>query len=187
MKSFILVTLLCIIAATQVKAAQVEIEPVYGFERSWQPQPEPARYKTEIFTGIKASYGWEHFAFELELNQGSTSYSVNQSDVKTSTQNYLFGIRLVPFAAEYYNINFRAGMRARKMTRETTLNGKTETHSDGMQLDPYGGTGISVNVGGIFSLNASATLIYNRNNEPAEQYDTRYTFGAAIKFGSHNM
>ncbi len=186
------IILLFILLSSNVFATELQIEPVYGFERSYQHTPKPGRYRTEVFTGIKGTYGTEIIAGELELNQGSTTYqtgtdSTGLTDVKTNTQNLLIGLKLVPFIGEYYNINFRGGLRGRKETREITFNGDSTTKSDGVQWDPYAGTGVSLNFASLFSLNASATLIYNREAEEGEKYDTRFTLGAGIKFGNKSF
>ena len=43
--------------------------------------------------------------------------------------------------------------------------------------DPYAGTGITPNL----ALNTSATLVFNRDAEGDERYDSRYTFGFSFK------
>lgn len=100
-----------ILLSSSLKALETKIEPVYGFERSYQHTPKPGRYKTEVFTGIRGTYGTEHFAGELEINQGTVSYSTGDSDSKTKTQNLLFGLRLMPFTKDWYNVFFRSGIR----------------------------------------------------------------------------
>ncbi len=181
MKAILFITLLLFGTA---QAAELTIEPVYGFERSYQKDPPPSRYKTEVFTGIKGSYGTERIAGELELNQGNTTYTTDTTDVKITTQNALLGLRLVPILGKYYNINMRLGARAKKVSRELTTAGVTTTETDDIQYDPYAGAGLSINIANIFSLNTGVTMIYNKNAESGEQYDTRYTLGWAIKFGS---
>jgi hypothetical protein len=176
MKALIVLFTLC----TSAIAAELKIEPVYGFERTYREQPAPARYKTEIFTGIRGTYGFEFLAGELELNQAIS----DDNDVKYTTQNLLIGARLTPGQSDIYNIYFRSGMRAKKESREYKVNGENRTTSDGIQWDPYAGAGLTLNLINIFALNTSATLVFNRDAEGAERYDTRYTFGFSIKFGN---
>ncbi|MFT6633278.1 MAG: hypothetical protein ACJAS4_003248 [Bacteriovoracaceae bacterium] len=168
-------------------ALELKVEPVYGFERTFQQTPKPSRYKTETFVGIRGTYGTEHFAGELEINQAHSAYSVGVISTKTNTQNVLLGIRLMPFNKDFYNIFFRGGMRAKRESREITQEGNSSVETDAIQYDPYAGSGITLNLGGLFSLNASATLVYNRDANPGEQYDSRYTFGAAFKFGNKSF
>lgn len=170
--------------STGLHAIGLKVEPVYGFERTFQQNPKPSRYKTETFLGMRAVYGHEYFAGELELNQANSAYSVGEVSTKTNTQNVLVGLRLVPFNKDFYNIFLRGGMRAKKESREITQNGSSSTSADAIQYDPYAGSGISINFAGLFSLNASATLVFNRDAQATEQYDSRYTFGASFKFGN---
>jgi hypothetical protein len=179
--------LLLLLITPAAYSLELKVEPVYGFERSYQHTPKPGRYKTEAFAGISATYGADHLAGELELNQGSTSYSIGEIDNKTTTQNLLFGVRLMPFAKAWYNLYFRSGMRVRKETREITTNGESSIQTDGVQYDPYAGSGLSLNISNLFSLNASATLVFNRDAAESEKYDTRYTFGASFKFGNKSF
>ena len=183
----IILTLVILALSPLSYSMELKIEPVYGFERTYQQSPKPSRYKTETFIGIRGTYGSELFAGELEVNQANSAYSVGAIDTKTNTQNVLVGVRLVPFNKEYYNIFFRGGVRAKRESREITQSGKSSVETDAIQYDPYAGSGISINIGGIFSLNASATLVFNRDAEAGEQYDSRYTFGTAFKFGNKNF
>ncbi len=182
-----LIVLLTIVSFQSSYALELKVEPVYGFERTYQHTPKPSRYKTEVFVGVRGTYGTELLAGELELNHGTTSYSVGEIDTKTKTENLLIGLRLVPFHKEFYNIFLRGGVKAKRVTREITQNGSANNHTDGVQWDPYAGSGISINLGGLFSLNASATLVYNRDAAESERYDSRYTFGAAFKFGNKSF
>lgn len=175
---------LALLVANIGHSQELKISPVYGFERTYHAEPKPSRYRTEIFLGIRANYGTELFSLEAEINQANSDDDVGNIKAKYNTQTLMLGLKLVPISAEYYNIFLRAGVRARKKTTELTQNGVTTTSTDGPNLDPYAGTGIGINVGSIISLNVSATLVYNRNAPEGEQYDTRYTLGAGLKFGN---
>lgn len=178
-----LVGLLLLIIPT-VQAAELKFEPIYGFERSLQAEPKPARYRTEVFLGVRATYGNKTLAGELEVNQSNSENEFNETKVKTDTQNLLLGLRLIPISHQYYNIYMRGGMRARQQKVEITQNGNSQTTTNPTQLDPYAGAGLGINLGGLLSLNASATLVYNRNAEASEQYDTQYSLGASFAFGN---
>ena len=69
-------------------AADLKIEPVYGFERTLQAEPKPARYRTDIFLGVRATYGTEVIAGELEVNQSNSENEVSGVKVKTQNQNF---------------------------------------------------------------------------------------------------
>lgn len=165
-------------------AAELKIEPIYGLERSLQAEPKPARYRTEIFLGIRATYGNKLIAAEGEVNQSNSDNEFNGVQVKTNTQNLLLGARLIPVANEFYNIYLRGGARFRQQEVQTIQNNTTETNKNPMQVDPYAGAGLGLKLGGLISINAAATLVYNRNATASEQYDTQYSLGASFKFGN---
>lgn len=168
-------------------SAQLNIEPVYGVERSYQKNPEPGSYRTETFYGVRGTYGFDRIAGELELNQSNNSFTTGETKSETETQKALLGARLVPFAAKFYSIYLRGGVRAQKINRTLTTNGETINGNEALTFDPYAGSGLTLNLAGILSLNTSATLVYNKNAPSSEQYDTRYTFSVTFKFGSQNV
>lgn len=163
---------------------ELKIQPVYGFERTYNVEPKPARYRTEVFLGVRALYGTRLIAAEAEVNQANSSDSFNDVDYKYSTQTMMLGLRLIPWAAEHYSLYMRGGARFRKRVTERTQNGETSSTTEGPNFDPYAGGGITINVGGLINVNASATLVYNRNAEAGEQYDTRYTLSGGFRFGN---
>ena len=163
---------------------ELKIQPVYGFERTYNVEPKPARYRTEIFLGVRALYGTKRIAAEAEINQANSNDSFNDIDYKYTTQTMMLGLRLIPWAAEYYSLYLRGGARFRKRVTERTQNGDTSTTTEGPNFDPYAGGGITINVSGLINVNASATLVYNRNAEAGEQYDTRYTLSGGFRFGN---
>lgn len=183
----LLLTLVPLLFTQVLFGAEVKIEPVYGFERTYHRTPEPARYKTEAFYGIRGTYGNPTLSAELELNQSQNSYTIGDTKTATNSQKLLFGARLTPIQTSLYNIYLRGGIRAQKVKREVTTNGNTTNQDDPVHFDPYAGTGLSFNLAGILSLNTSATLVFNKDAESSEQYDTRYTFSVTFKFGSETQ
>lgn len=166
-------------------AQELKIEPVYGFERTYHVEPKPSRYRTEVFLGMRATYGGQVFALEGEVNQANSTDDIGGVEAKYNTQTMMFGARLVPLGGEFLSIYTRGGVRWRKKTTELKqTDGSTSKINEGPTLDPYAGAGVGINLGPAFTLNASATLVYNRNAPAGEQYDTRYTLGAGMKFGN---
>lgn len=165
-------------------AAETKIEPVYGFERTFHPEPKPSRYRTETVLGLRATYGTKHFALEAEVNQSTSNESNDVTDVDYKTESVLLGARLIPINSESYNLFFRGGMRAKRTHTEVESGGETTLKTTAVQYDPYAGAGIGIDIAGVFTLNTGATLIYNRNAEESEKYDTRYTVSGGIKFGN---
>ena len=167
-------------------SAELKIEPVYGVERTQRYYPEPARYKTQTFLGVRALYGVPEFSLELELNQSNDTEDFPDTNSKVEYQNQkaLLGFRTYPIKSEYIGAYFRFGARANKQTEKITENGTTTTEEYPINIDPYAGAGLTLAFGNNFALNAGATLVYNKNAEEAEKYDTRYTFSFTIKAGN---
>lgn len=181
---YLIVMTLTLLSLTHTQAAELKVEPVYGFERTFRATPEPAKFKTVVFTGIRGTYGVEHIAAELELNQSISDDTTAGTKTKYTVQNLLVGARLIPGKTDFFNVYFRLGMRAKKEERETTVSGVTTTKADDPKWDPYAGTGLTINFGSMFALNTSATLVFNQNEEGNDRFESRYTFGASFKFGN---
>lgn len=164
-------------------AAELKIEPIYGVERTQRYFPEPTRYKTQTFFGVRALYGVPTFSAELELNQSQDSeeFPSDNLEVTYKTQSALFGFRTYPIASKYIGAYLRFGARARKYIETRTENGEETTEERPITLDPYGGAGFTLVFGNNFALNAGATLVYNRDADEAEKYDTRYTLSFTFK------
>jgi len=168
-------------------AAGVSIEPMYGTERSARVYPEPITYKSKAFYGIRALYGVPLLSAELEVSQSLSedSFPVTGEKVKYNTQRAMLGIRTYPVASKYVGFFFRTGARVQKDVREVTDSaGVTTTTEDPMSLDPYAGAGLTLAFADAFALSAGATLMYNRNAEVAEQYDTQFTLSFTLKTGN---
>lgn len=171
---------------TQAFGAELKIEPVYGVERTQKEFPKPARYKTETFAGIRALYGVPAFSFEVEVNQSINKEDFPEDDLEVTynSQKALIGFRSYPIKSKVVGIYLRFGARGSQNKRDITEAGESRTETDPISFDPYAGTGLTLAAGKNFALNAGATLVYNKNADSSEQYDTRYTFSFTIKAGS---
>lgn len=186
MKKLIICTLFLLILPLTTHAAALKIEPVYGIERTQRQYPEPPKYITKTFVGMRAVYGVPLISMEFELGQ-----SLNKEDfpndnlsVTYTTQRAMLGIRSYPMKSKYFGVFFRAGARAQKETRDITESGVESQEESPINFDPYGGAGLTLAFANNFALNAGATLIYNRDADASEQYDTQYSFSFTIKAGS---
>jgi len=181
-----LITTLLFLLSLSSFAAELQIEPVYGVERTQKEFPKPARYKTETFLGVRALYGVPAFSFEVELNQSKSIEKFPDSDLEVTYngQKALVGFRSYPINGQYMAWYLRFGARGQQQSRDIVEAGESRTEKDPIQFDPYAGTGLTLRAGKNFALNAGATLVYNRNAEASEQYDTRYTFSFTIKAGN---
>lgn len=186
MKKLILCsTLFCLFNISQSEAAALKLEPVYGIERSQRQYPEPPKYVTKTFLGMRAVYGVPLISAEFEVGQSITKDDFPEDDMSVTytTQRAMLGIRSYPIKSKYIGIFFRAGGRAQKETRDITEAGVETKEEGAINFDPYGGTGITLALANNFALNAGATLVYNRDAAASEQYDTQYSFSFTIKAG----
>jgi hypothetical protein len=181
MKSLILTLL--IFCSTSAIAAELKIEPVYGVERTQRQYPEPPKYVTRTVLGMRALYGVPLISAELEVNQSTftDSFPDSNEEVTYTNQRAMLGIRSYPIRSKVVGIFFRAGARAKQQTRDIKSGGSTTTEKDEIQYDPYAGTGITLVLTNLFALNAGATLAYNKDADPDDQYDVQYTFSFTIK------
>lgn len=178
-------TLLCL-STPQTQAADLKIEPVYGIERTQRQFPEPPKYITKTFLGMRAVYGVPLISAEFEVGQSINKEDFPSDDLEVTytTQRAMLGIKSYPIRSQYMGVFFRLGGRAQKETRDIKEAGVETTEESPINFDPYGGAGITLAFANNFALNAGATLIYNRDADAAEQYDTQYSFSFTIKAGS---
>lgn len=186
MKKLVLCTTFLTLFSLISEAAALKIEPVYGIERTQRQFPEPPKYVTKTFLGMRAVYGVPIISAEFEVGQSISreDFPEDNLDVTYTTQRAMLGIRSYPIRSKFIGIFFRAGGRAQKETRDITEAGVETKEESPINFDPYAGTGITLAFADNFALNAGATLVYNRDADAAEQYDTQYTFSFTIKAGS---
>lgn len=183
----ITLTFLVLLFTLSVNANELKIEPVYGVERTQRLYPEPARYRTTTFLGLRALYGKPIFSLEGEISQSTSKeeFPSDNLEVEYIDKKALLGFRTYPLTSQIFGVFLRFGARAQKNERKIVENGESRTENDALTFDPYAGTGLTVAIANNFSLNAGATLIYNKNAESeSEKYDTRYSFSFTIKAGN---
>lgn len=172
---------------TLTTKAELKIEPVYGVERTLRQYPEPARYRTNTFLGMRAIYGSPEISGELEVNQSIFQESFPDQDIEVTytTQKALLGMRSYPIKSKFVGFYIRGGIRAQIQKRDITEEGENRLEEDPLSIDPYAGTGLTLAFANNFALNAGATLVYNKNAaDEAEKFDTRYTFAVTVKAGN---
>lgn len=168
-------------------ASELKVEPIYSVETTQRQLPEPAKTVVNNYLGVRALYGVPLLSGELEVAQAFRTERFNATDEKVdyTTQRAMLGLRSYPIKSQYVGVYFRAGARARKEIRETTdAAGETTTNESDLQLDPYGGAGLTIAFGSVFALNAGATLVYNQEADSAQQYDAVYTFSFSFRAGN---
>lgn len=186
---FLIIIGLCLTITHQTKtyANELKIEPVYGVERTQRLYPEPARYRTTTFLGLRALYGKPIFSLEAEVNQSTSKeeFPDDNLEVEYIDRKALLGFRTYPLTSKIFGVFLRFGARAQQNERNIKENGESRSEKDPLTFDPYAGTGLTMVLGSNFSLNAGATLIYNRNAvDENEKYDTRYSLSFTIKAGN---
>jgi len=178
MKISYLFTFFILFLSTKSFAVDLKIEPIYGIERVQREFPLPARTQTTTFLGLRALYG-------TSIWTSNETFSNNNLDVTYIDRKALLGFRTYPLTSKAFGLFLRFGIRAQKNKREIKENGASRTEEDALVIDPYAGTGLSIVLANNFSLNAGATLVYNRDaQEESERFDTRYTFSFTIRAGN---
>ena len=172
-----------IIISFQLKASEVKIEPIYSIERTQRQLPAPAKVVTNTYVGARALYGVPLISAELEIAQAfrTEDFPSLSQKVDYNTQRAMLGFRSYPLKTEIIGFYLRGGVRARKEVRTTTENGTPTVDDSGVQIDPYAGVGLSINLGENFSLNAGSTLVYNKNADEDHRFDSVNTLSFTIK------
>ena len=175
------------LSISQVAWAQgnpsIRFEPLYGVEHTQNRFPEPARYTTRSFFGLRALAGYTLLSAELEATQSNDrrDYPSENLKVEDQVQRAMIGLRSTYGISNYLGFFFRAGARAtdEKTTITNTSTLAVEVKEPGLQWDPYVGTGVQIAFAQNLALNAGATWIFTGASKP----DVQYTFGFTVKFG----
>lgn len=186
MKKFL--ATLAIMGVVHTSAAELKIQPVYSLETTRREYPAPASQITKTYLGISALYGEPILSAEFELAQSTytDSFPSSNSEVTSVTKRAMLGVRSYPLTSQYFGWFLRAGARAKQETLDIKENGDSRTEELPVYLDPYAGTGLTITLGKMAALNASATMVYNRSADvdDSDRYDTQYTLSATFKIGN---
>ncbi|MCT4642180.1 MAG: porin family protein [Bacteriovoracaceae bacterium] len=182
MKNLIIITILTFFI-TNAHSAELKVEPLYSFEKTYRIEPAPAKFVTRTYIGARGTYGVPLLSAELEVarSEDSDTFPAQVKKVDYETYRAMLGLKSYPFTFSYGGVYFRAGARAKKESVTTTISG-VETKNEGeIVLDPYAGAGITIAFSNMFALNAGVTLVYNRDAPSNEQFDRQTTFSFTIK------
>ncbi|MFP5492571.1 MAG: hypothetical protein ACLGG0_13790 [Bacteriovoracia bacterium] len=181
MRSFLFLALL--LTSTGLWAQTVRFEPLYGVEHTQNRYPEPARYSTRTFFGLRVLAGVPLISLELEGTQSNSrrDYPGDNEKVEDEVQRAMVGLRSTYAIASYLAFYLRAGARAtkEKTTITDTLTDEKEVKEPPLYWDPYAGTGVQISVANNLALSAGATWVFTDSGRP----DVQYTFGFTVKFG----
>lgn len=164
-------------------AWSVKFEPLFGVEHTSNPQPEPARYSTRSFFGLRVLAGVPLLSLELEGTQsnGRRDYPGDNQKIEDEVQRAMVGLRSTVPTTQWFAIFGRAGFRGtkQKTTITNTLDSTKEVKDPPIAWDPYAGAGAQLALGSLFAVSAGATWIFTDAGAP----DVQYTLGATVKFG----
>jgi hypothetical protein len=179
---FYVVALFCVVPAW-AQDWSIRIEPLFGFEHVSNRYPEPARFTTRSFFGLRAVAGYPLLAAEFEVTQsnGRRDYPSENLKAEDEVRRGLIGVRSTYAVASFLGFHLRAGARAtdQKTTITNTTTNTKEVKHPGLEWDPYAGTGLQLVVANNLALNAGATWFFPKNS-PAE---VQYSLGITVKFG----
>lgn len=181
---FIAIITLCLTSLTY--SSEVKIEPVYSVERTQRQLPSPAKVVTNTYVGMRALYGVPLISAEFEIAQAfrTEDFPDENKKVDFNTQRAMLGFRSYPLKTKHLGFFFRGGARAKKEVRTATENGTSTKDEGDVEIDPYAGVGFTLAFGKTFALNASSTLVYNKNADSDEQYDSVNTLSFTMKTGN---
>ena len=181
MRSFLFLALLLL--STPIFGQTVRFEPLYGVEHTQNRYPEPARYSTRTFFGLRVLAGVPLLSAELEGTQSNSrrDYPGDNQKVEDEVQRAMLGLRSTFAIASYLAFYLRAGARAtqEKTTITDTLTDEKEVKEPPLYFDPYAGTGLQISLANNLALSAGATWVFTGSGRP----DVQYTFGFTVKFG----
>jgi hypothetical protein len=163
--------------------ASIRIEPLFGVEHAQNQFPEPARYSTRSFFGLRSLIGYTLLSAELEATQSNDRRDYPSENLKVEDQirRAMIGLRSTYALSNYLGFFLRAGARGteEKNTITNTNTSVVEVKEPGIKWDPYAGTGLQIAFAQNFALNAGATWIFTGAAKP----DVQYSFGFTVKFG----
>lgn len=182
MKNF-LITLVLLISFQAY--ADVSITPIVGVERVQRFEPEEYT-SNRVYYGVRLQYGQPIFSLEAEVTQSKDNKTFNNLDRKVADETTAaqLGFRSTVGQGPL-NFFFRAGGSARQteFTTTTISTGAETTEKPDIVINPYAGTGLGINVAGLFRLNAGITAIFG-GSPKGEEIDYQATLGYTINFSS---
>lgn len=163
--------------------ADINLVPVVGMERV--QKFEPKEYTSNrLYYGVRLVAGKPLLSFEAEVTQAKDDKTFNDLDRKTNenSTNGSLGIRST-FGQGPMNFFLRMGGTARKSEIKTTVisTGTSTTEEPPIVINPYAGTGLSINFGNIFRLNAGLTAVF-AGSPRGSDIDYQATLGYSMSF-----
>ena len=161
----------------------LSVTPIVGFERIQRTLPTPSM-KTRTVVGARAIYRLPITSLEAEYTHGEddATNSTTNTSYKFVDDKLRLGLRGDFNIASFLSWDLSGGLQAKQTKTTTTVSGSTSTSTTKTSTDPYVGTGVSLHLLNMFSLNADITAVYTPTDEPGlKDYELRPTLGFTIR------
>ena len=184
MKRIILTSILFLLSQNSIAKSgksNISLQPIVGYERVQSLQPT-AHTKDRFVYGLRLLFGPPLLSLEAQITQGNDTESFSDRDlsIKEEVTNAMLGIRS-SFGKGPLRFYLRAGGHARKSKITTTQADITTTKEPGIYLSPYAGTGASLRLANILSLNAGMTAMLSGKPKGSDrEYQTTLGFSFKI-------
>lgn len=163
---------------------RLSITPIIGLERVQKFQPTTSM-KTRGIYGVTVIYKFPIAALETEYThaQDTSSDTVNSTEYKDSEDKLRLGLRGSFTMTNFMSSYLRGGAQYRKNKTTKTVNSTTTTEDTQSKVQPYVGTGVSINLGRFLSVSANILATYTPTNDPnLKDYELQPSLGLNLKF-----
>jgi hypothetical protein len=176
-----LITVLIISFLSNHAFAEINIQPIVGYERVQKISPTPHSVDRAVF-GARLIYGPPLFSLEAEVTKSNDTENFTDRNltIKEDTTAAKLGIRS-SFSFPFVRWYLRAGGSGKKSIITETSGGVSTEREPAIYVSPYAGTGLTVNVKGMFTADAGITVIFTGQPKGSDrEYQTTLGFGVKI-------
>ncbi len=164
--------------SVQAKETRFHWQPIIGLERVQKIEPA-GETKDRFIYGLRMNYGMPILSAEFEITQGkdTENFSDRNLTIKESTTNLMLGVRSSYQLGQSLYFYLRGGAHGRRNERERIENDVSTETTPAVYLNPYAGTGLSIHVLEMLSINAGVTVIFTGQPRGSErEYQTSLGF-----------
>lgn len=163
---------------------KLNIIPIVGFERVQKFQPTP-HMKTRGIVGVGAVYTLPVLSLEAEFThaQDTSNDVTTNTSYKDEDDKLKLGVRGDADLSAYFSTYLRGGAQAKQLKQTRTVAGATSTTTKTTKVNPYVGTGLSIQFLQYLSVTADVTAIYTPTSEDAlSDFEYQPSLGLTIRF-----
>ena len=178
LNKILVISILLTSLSAQAKETRFHWQPIVGLERVQKIEPA-GETKDRFIYGLRMNYGLPVLSAEFEISQGkdTENFSERNLTIKESTTNLMLGLRSSYQLAQSIYFYLRAGAHGRRNERERIENEVSTKTTPAVYLNPYAGTGLSIHVMEMLSINAGVTVIFTGQPRGSErEYQTSLGF-----------